>query len=110
MRKNLPGKTMKKRGLVLLLACIAALALMVPALAHGHGGGHHQETHHNENHVQLCALEGCWLTGTHTHNGVAYCGNHHAEGYCAGNCAVSSTFVMHHHGTAWQGSHGSHHH
>ena len=112
MKKNLPAvkKSASKRILVLVLACVAALALMVPAFAHGHGsghgGGHHEETRHEENHVSLCSVENCWLSGQHVHDGVTYCGNHHAEGYCLGNCAVSPTFAMHHHGNL----HGSHHH
>lgn len=108
MNRNLPGKTRKKRVLVLILVCIAALALMVPAMAHGHGhgGGHHGDTHHQEDHVALCGVENCWLPGQHVHDGVTYCGNHHAEGYCAGNCTVSPAFAMHHCGTAY----GGHHH
>ncbi len=33
------NKPVQKRVLALVLACAAALALMVPALAHGHHGG-----------------------------------------------------------------------
>ena len=112
MKKKLPAvrKSTSKRILIVVLACMAALALMVPAFAHGHGGngsGHHGEMHHEENHVSLCGVQNCWLPGQHTHNGVTYCGNHHAEGYCTGNCAVSPTFARHHNGSV---HHNSYHH
>ena len=108
MKENLPAvrRSGRKRILAVVLACVAALALMVPAFAHGHGGGHHGQTHHEEDHVALCGVENCWLPGQHVHDGVTYCGNHHAEGYCAENCAAGTGFVMSHHGSL----HGGHHH
>jgi len=112
MKKNLPAvrKSRSRRVLALVLACLLALALMGTAFAHGHGHGY---GHHgsgwcvdNQNHVALCTVENCPFKGQHVHNGVTYCGNYHAAGYCDGTCAASSTFVMHHHGSL----HGGHHH
>lgn len=104
--KNVMG-TMKKRGLAFLLACAAALALMVPAFAHGHSSRHHRKT--QQNHVQLCDAEDCQSTGRHVHDGVTYCGNLHDEGYCTGKCTVSTTSANIRQGSAHQDTHGYHH-
>lgn len=109
MRKNVLGKAAKKRGLTLILTCSAALALMVPASAHGHSGGHHRETRPLEDHVQLCEVEDCRLIGQHEHDGVTYCGNPHDEGYCAGKCEINTTFAVRRHGNTHQRTHGRHH-
>lgn len=77
----------KKRTLVLMLAVIAALALMAPALAcggHGHHGGRQTQ-------VTVCTVEGCTTAGRHVHNGVIYCGYHHESGVCDGNCLALCT-------------------
>lgn len=76
------NKSVQKRVLALVLACAAALALMVPALAHGHhGGGRRRQTQ-----VTVCSLKGCETLGRHVHNGVTYCGYDHAYGFCDGTC------------------------
>ena len=83
--KNLPvtRKPIKKRTLALVLACIAILALTVPALACGHGrhGGKKGQTQ-----VTVCTVKNCGTAGLHTHNGVTYCGYAHASGVCDGKC------------------------
>jgi len=76
------NKSVQKRVLALVLACAAALALMVPDLAHGHhGGGRRRQTQ-----VTVCSLKGCETLGRHAHNGVTYCGYSHESGYCDGMC------------------------
>ena len=93
MNTNLPAprKPARKRTAVLLLACLTALALVVPAMAHGHGGGHHggrgwyaQQPQPAQ--ITVCAVEGCEAAGRHTHNGVTYCGYSHTNGVCDGKC------------------------
>lgn len=82
--KNLPArrKPLKKRTLILALACLTALALMVPAMAHGHhGGGRRRQTQ-----VTVCTVKDCDLPGRHVHNGVTYCGYAHEDGFCDGRC------------------------
>lgn len=85
MKSNLPAirKTTKKRTLALVLACVTMLALMVPALAHGHGchGGRRRQTQ-----VTVCTVRNCETPGRHVHNGVTYCGYAHESGVCDGNC------------------------
>ena len=79
-----PKKFSLKRPLALILACIAVLALTVPALAcgHGHHGGKKSQTQ-----VTVCTVKNCDKAGRHTHNGVTYCGgaNHH-NSTCDGSC------------------------
>ena len=86
MQKNLPAprKHFSKRTLSLVLACIAVLALTVPALAcggHGHHGGKRVQTQ-----VTVCTVKGCETAGRHIHNGVTYCGYAHEDGVCDGKC------------------------
>lgn len=78
-----PRKFSLKRPLALLLACIAILALTVPALAcgHGHHGGKKGQTQ-----VTVCTVKNCDVAGRHTHNGITYCGYAHAGGICDGKC------------------------
>lgn len=86
--KNLPAvrKPMKKRALILLLACVTALALMVPALAHGHHGGNRGQTR-----VTVCTVEDCDAVGRHVHDGVTYCSYAHENGVCDGKCLALCT-------------------
>ena len=92
MSNNLPAprKPFRRRTLVLFLACVTALALMVPAMAHGHGGGHHGGGRGWNTQVQkqvtVCTVEGCEIAGRHVHNGVTYCGSSHECGFCDGRC------------------------
>ena len=75
-------KPLKKRTLALILACAAALALMVPALACGGHGRHHGR----QTQVTVCPVSGCEAAGRHVHNGVTYCGYAHESGVCDGRC------------------------
>ena len=83
MKNNLPAgrKPVKKRALALVLACVAVLALTVPALACGHHGGKKSQTQ-----VTVCTVKNCDKAGRHTHNGVTYCGYDHDSGVCDGKC------------------------
>lgn len=81
MMKRLPSNPVKKRTLALILACITALALMVPALAHGHHGGRRRTAQ-----VTVCTFRDCDAAGRHVHNGVTYCGYDHEGGVCDGRC------------------------
>lgn len=86
--KNLPTakKPRRRRTLVLLFACLTALALMVPALAHGHHGSRRGQTQ-----VTVCAVAGCETAGRHVHSGVTYCGYAHESGVCDGLCLALCT-------------------
>lgn len=94
MNNNLPAprKPFRRRTLVLLLACVTALALMVPAMAHGHGrhgGGCRGWSAQTQ--ITVCTVEGCETAGRHVHNGVTYCGYNHANGVCDGKCLALCT-------------------
>ena len=97
MNSNLPAprKPFRRRTLVLVLACVTALALMVPAMAHGHGGGHHGGrgwyAPPQPAQITVCTVEGCEAAGRHTHNGVTYCGYGHTGGVCDGKCLALCT-------------------
>lgn len=97
MNTNLPAprKPARKRTAVLLLACLTALALVVPAMAHGHGGGHHGGrgwyAQPQPAQITVCTVEGCEAAGRHTHNGVTYCGYGHTGGVCDGKCLALCT-------------------
>ena len=77
-----------------LLLCVLALALLtLPVSAHGrHGGGCHGRPAVRPSlpsrpaAVTVCQVEGCAVTGRHTHNGVTYCGYPHESGVCDNNC------------------------
>lgn len=96
MSNNLPAprKPFRRRTLVLLLACVTALALMVPAMAHGHGGCHGGGRRWNaqvQTQITVCTVEGCEIAGRHVHNGVTCCGYDHANGVCDGKCLALCT-------------------
>ncbi len=96
MSNNLPAprKPFRRRTLVLFLACVTALALMVPAMAHGHGGCHGGGRGWNtrvQTQVTVCTVEGCEIAGRHVHNGVTYCGYDHTNGVCDGKCLALCT-------------------
>lgn len=70
-----------------LLCAVLGAALVMPASAHGHGGGHHR---YQPQYVQpaaatVCPYEGCAIAGYHLHDGTAYCGtcynNYHGNSY-----------------------------
>lgn len=86
MNHNLPAprRHFPKRALVLALACITALALMVPAMAHG--CGHHGRRVQKQTQVTVCTVKDCGIAGRHVHNGVTYCGYAHEDGVCDGKC------------------------
>ena len=98
MNHNLPAprRHFPKRALVLALACITALALMVPAMAHG--CGHHGRRVQKQTQVTVCTVKDCGIAGRHVHNGVTYCGNNHEAGYCAGTCAAAAAGTGYRHG------------
>lgn len=80
-------KPLKKRTLAMILACAAALALMVPALAcGGHGRRHGGNQAQVQTQVTVCPVSGCEIQGRHVHNGVTYCGYAHGSGVCDGRC------------------------
>ena len=74
---------LKKRAAAGLLSILTALALVLPAAAH-HGGGRHGCRTAAQ--IPACTVEGCAIAGRHLHNGVTYCGTHHADGVCTAGC------------------------
>lgn len=112
MNRNLPAPRghFPKRTLILVLACVTALALMVPALAHG--CGHHGRRAKTQTQVTVCTVKDCETAGRHTHNGVTYCGYAHENGVCDGKCLAlcpvedCSLIGRHtHDGTVYCGTH-----
>lgn len=87
------------------LALCSLLAL--PAMAHGHHGGHHRNSYCAPQpvHYALCEVEGCTVEGRHLHDGTYYCGVCHEEGYCDGECPVASPETP----SRYCGHHGSRH-
>lgn len=73
-----------RKALISALAAACALSLLIPAaFAHGcHGGSRRTQPAQ----CGLCTVEGCELTGRHTHDGVTCCGYDHAGGVCGGAC------------------------
>ncbi len=76
-------------------ACLACLMISVffvlPASAHGRHHGHGcgmqaQSQPQQPAAVSVCTVEGCTLSGQHTHGGTAYCGYAHENGFCDGSC------------------------
>ena len=64
------------------VACALLIGLLaIPASAHG--GRHHSGA--GAAGYAVCTVEGCTESGRHTHDGVTYCGYHHADGYCTGS-------------------------
>ena len=69
---------MSLRKIFISALCAAcAVSLLVPA-AFAHG------CHRRAQSAQcgLCTVEGCTLTGPHTHGGKRCCGDHHSDGFC----------------------------
>ena len=63
----------------------AGMAVM-PVSAHGH---HRAQTVVPTDQVcGLCTVEGCAITGLHTHDTQTYCGYNHECGYCDGSCGA----------------------
>lgn len=77
---------LKRFAVPVLAGLLTVFLLAMPASAHGghHGGGHHGGTAQTTN---ACPA-GCDQTGCHSHQGVAYCGYHHASNTCNGTCAA----------------------
>lgn len=67
---------------------LTAALLAVPASAHG---GHHGKTRGAAAPCAVCTTEDCTIIGRHVHDGVAYCGSDHADGFCDGSCVAAST-------------------
>lgn len=68
---------------------LTAALLAVPASAHG---GHHGKTQGAAAaSCAVCTTEDCTIIGRHVHDGVAYCGSDHADGFCDGSCVAAST-------------------
>ena len=97
-----------------LLCALTAVALILPASAHGYGhrGGHNgvQRQVVQSTAVAVCPVEGCAIAGRHSHGGTAYCGYAHESGLCDGNCRAlcpvedRTTVGRHNHGdTAYCG-------
>lgn len=74
-------------------ACLAlACALTVPALAHGHHGGHHGDG------AAVCPVEDCQAAGTHSHDGTEYCGHTRQDGHAHHSaCAVDGCRILRDH-------------
>lgn len=125
---------MLKKFISTALAGLALCSLLaVPALAHGHHGGHghyrtaqpatcepctvegctevgrhlHDGTYYcgAQPRYELCPVEGCTVVGRHLHDGTYYCGACHAEGYCDGECPLASPETP----SRYCGHHGSRH-
>lgn len=85
---------LKKRVAAGAAAFLTAVLLAVPAYAHG--GGHHSYVQtvrpvQTQTTVYTCPVEGCQVTGTHTHhNGVTHTGGYVCDGTCAALCTVEN--------------------
>lgn len=76
-----------KKLLVSALCAACAVSLMIPvAFAHGGHGRAARGWQSGTSRYAVCPVEDCTLTGRHVHNGVTYCGFHHANGWCNGTC------------------------
>lgn len=82
----------KKRFAAGAMALFISLALAAPASAHC---SHGRTDAARAASIAVCTLDGCTTAGRHTHDGVLYCGSHHADGVCDGTCLTSTA---HHHG------------
>lgn len=93
-----------KRIVSILTAAIVATTLMTAtAFAGSHGGRHHEwnisgsaaAVGSSKTRTAVCNLEGCALTGQHTHDGTTYYAHYYGDGhtyheYCnAENCSVA---------------------
>ena len=75
--------SLKKCVVPVLAGLLTVFLLAAPASAHG--GRHHGG--YAASQVQTVCPAGCDQTGWHSHQGVAYCGYHHANNTCNGYCA-----------------------
>ncbi len=76
-----------KKLLVSALCALCAVSLMIPvAFAHGGHGRAARNWQAGTSRYAACPVEDCTLTGRHVHDGVTYCGFHHANGWCDGTC------------------------
>ena len=70
---------------------LLAGVFVMPVSAHGH----HSQANTAANAVcSVCTVEGCAITGLHTHNSTTYCGYAHAGGYCDGSCGAVSVCAV----------------
>lgn len=73
---------MKKALISILVGAALCFAFATPALAHGHGGGHHGYSYSNTSSRRyVCNYSGCSRTYNHSHNGVRYYGHHAEDGH-----------------------------
>ena len=75
-----------KKFLISALAAVCAVSLLTPA-AYAHGGCHGRSSQSRRAGCAVCTVEGCDLTGRHSHGRTAYCGYDHEDGWCDGSCA-----------------------
>ena len=77
---------LKKFAAPLLAGLLTVFLLAAPASAHG---GHHGRGYGcAAPQVSATCPAGCAQTGWHSHQGVGYCGYHHANNTCGGYCAA----------------------
>ncbi len=81
--------------------------VVTPVSAHGH---HSQTDTATKAVCSVCTVEGCTETGYHTHDGQAYCGYNHANGYCDNSCVGQSSGQSAGQGVRQSGGHHSGHH
>ena len=95
-----------------LFSCAVCLvlagALAVPALAHGHHGGRHDDCGGAASPAVVCPVEDCQLTGTHSHDGTEYCGHTRNDGHSHhSGCTVDGCGILRKHThVAMSGHHG----
>ena len=78
--------SLKKIAAPLLAGLLTVFLLAAPASAHG---GHHGRGYGcAAPQAQTTCPAGCAQTGWHSHQGVGYCGYHHANNTCSGYCAA----------------------
>lgn len=94
-----------KSRLAVCASCILlAGALTVPAMAHGHHGGHTRAVTY-----PTCTVADCQLTYNHSHDGVTYCGHTRADGHEHHvSCSVSGCTVLGEHTHQSRGRCGHH--